>query len=191
MTENKTVYWYDTAFVEHSCNQLDLISIGIVSNDGREYYAVNSDMPMEYIKRNPWLMENVWSQLPIENRLGGGEALDRTSAYVKPPWVIRNEVRAFLLAKDPPELWADYAAHDHVVLTQLFGSMAKLPIDIPMWTHDLQQFIELLPHFKVPEQVTPCHNALNDAMHTKLVYQKLTREFNDQAEVTEPDENTC
>lgn len=38
-----TIYCYDTEFLEDG-STIELISIGIVCEDGREYYAVNSDM---------------------------------------------------------------------------------------------------------------------------------------------------
>ena len=37
------------------------------------------------------------------------------------------------------ELWAWYAAYDHVVLAQLWGAMPALPREIPRFTKDLRQ----------------------------------------------------
>ena len=37
------------------------------------------------------------------------------------------------------ELWAWYAAYDHVVLAQLWGAMPALPRAIPRFTKDLRQ----------------------------------------------------
>ena len=37
------------------------------------------------------------------------------------------------------ELWAWYAAYDHVVLAQLWGPMPALPREIPRFTKDLRQ----------------------------------------------------
>ena len=58
-----TTYCYDTEFLEDGTT-IELISIGIVASDGREYYAVNSDMDTERIYGDPWLKENVWPHLP-------------------------------------------------------------------------------------------------------------------------------
>jgi hypothetical protein len=49
---------YDTEFLEDG-ETIELISIGMVAEDGYEYYAVNRDMPERRIRRHPWLMENV------------------------------------------------------------------------------------------------------------------------------------
>jgi len=35
-------YWYDTEFIEDG-STIDLISIGIVAEDGREYYAISTE----------------------------------------------------------------------------------------------------------------------------------------------------
>lgn len=170
-----TVYCYDTEFLEDG-STINLISIGIVCEDGREYYAVNSDMDAERINRDVWLMKKVWPLLPLkdygldynanfpidlENNPG---YLDRTSLSVKPRRVIANEVRDFL-TKDghPPELWAYFGAYDHVALAQLWGKMIDLPHAIPMWTHDLNQLVEMIPGFCLSEQEGTRHNALEDA----------------------------
>lgn len=86
-----------------------LISIGLVAADGREYYAVNSDMDQFAVRRHPWLLENVWLHLPtVERDLDIVEKqivapahrteLDMSAACVKPKRVIANEVRDFILA---------------------------------------------------------------------------------------------
>ncbi|BCK58355.1 3'-5' exoribonuclease [Nocardia wallacei] len=172
-----TTYTYDTEFLENG-STIDLISIGIVCETGREYYAVNADMPVDRIKNHQWLMDNVWPSLPLRGRkpstgyVGSESAgvLDTSSTLVKPRWVIANEVREFLLAESTPELWADYAAYDHVLLAQLWGPMSRLPKGLPMWTHELQQALEdAPPGFVPPEQTTGLHNALEDARHNMRV----------------------
>jgi len=183
-----TRYFYDTEFLDDGYT-IHLISIGIVSDDGREYYAVNADMDVERILKNPWLVENVWRHLPvrgmrigpasvngtIESRVQITGSLDRKSSQLRPRWLIANEVRDFLRADQAIELWADYAAYDHVVLAQLWGSMMNLPEGIPMWTHDIQQLLELAPGFIPPEQQTQQHMANLDARYAKDVYDAVQK----------------
>lgn len=169
-----TIYCYDTEFLEDG-STIDLISIGIVCADGREYYAVNNDMDEKRIKKDDWLCENVIRHLPLLGTGYKGQrpyksdtgswvyALDKRSVLVKPKWVIANEVREFLLADGEPQLWAYYAAYDHVALAQLWGKMIHRPKGLPMWTHDLMQLIEPLNDFEKPEQDGVLHNALADA----------------------------
>ena len=182
-----TTYCYDLEFLEDG-KTIELISIGIVCADGREYYAVNADMPVDRIKNHHWLMENVWPSLPLRGErsglvsVGQGQheikltdpgVLDTSSVLVKPRWVIANEVREFLLAEPEPELWADFGAYDHVALCQLWGPMIRKPKGLPMWTHDLEQAIEAVPGFVKPEQAEGAHNALEDARHNFRVLTAL------------------
>lgn len=171
---SQPVYAYDTEFLEDG-HTIELISIGIVCEDGRDYYAINSDMPHDRISKNDWLMKNVVKHLPLhhysEPRDGIGWiwGLDMKSPLVKPKWVIANEVREFLLDIDPPQLWANYAAYDHVALAQLWGRMTSLPKGLPMFTPDLQQLLETMPDFEKPEQPGVEHNALEDARYVMKV----------------------
>jgi len=166
------LYAYDTEFLEDG-KMIHLISIGIVCEDGREYYAVNLDMPKSRIHQRDWLMDNVWPHLPLkgmsqltldgETRVVTPGELDEESEFVKPKWVIRNEVRAFFQnGAGQAELWADYGAYDHVALAQLFGMMIDLPDGIPMHTNDLQTLLRLRM-VDEPAQVGTGHNALDDA----------------------------
>lgn len=184
-------YFYDTEFLEDG-STIDLISIGIVCEDGSEYYAVNADMDKERIKTDKWLCENVIRHLPLRGKMnppGFGSnsyvyALDIQSTLVKPKWVIANEVREFLLKGttyvggnvilDAPELWAYYSAYDHVALAQLWGKMIYLPKGIPMWTRDLMALIQDNPSIPLPKQGEDQHNALTDARWNWLVYRGLT-----------------
>src|SRR3990167_10259842 len=166
-------FWYDTEFLEDG-KTIELISIGIVCENEATYYAVNSDMQVDRIVEDTWMKANVWPHLPI--RMNGDHPtifLDMHSAEVKPKWVIANEVREFLTGirnndGTPVELWADYAAYDHVVLAPLWGKMISLPEGIPMWTHDLRQLWEQagcpeFPDFVLSDEPAPEHHALADA----------------------------
>lgn len=167
--------FYDTEFIEDGTT-IDLISIAMVADDGREYYAVNAEMPLERIYVDPWLRENVLPSLPIRDihsRLLVD--LDTTSTLVRPRTMIRNEVREFILATPEPQLWAWYAAYDHVVYAQLFGRMINLPEGLPMFTCDLKQEAERLGNPRVPEQEAGEHNALADARHNRTIAQFLDR----------------
>lgn len=177
---SQPVYAYDTEFLEDG-HTIELISIGIVCEDGRDYYAVNSDADWDRIRKDDWLMDNVVRHLPthstgqVEKRTGFGDkgyswgGINMRDVRVKPKWVIANEVREFLLDVDPPQLWANYAAYDHVALAQLWGRMISLPKGIPMFTHDLQQLLETMPDFEKPEQDGTEHDALADAHYVMKV----------------------
>lgn len=181
-----TAIYYDLEFLENG-RTIELISIGMVCDDGREYYAVNSDMPVDRILNHQWLKANVWPHLPLRgykpppqiNALQTSDgALDTTNTGVKPKWVIANEVRDFLQATPDVELWANYGAYDHVALAQLWGSMVRLPEGVPMFTNDIQQEVRRLAIRldELPEQETGEHNALADARHNQVVRRWLAEQ---------------
>lgn len=184
-------YTYDTELLEDG-STINLISIGIVAEDGRKYYAVNSDADWDRIRKDDWLVENVWRHLPVHgmvtaltsigqgktaNRVKHTGSLDTSEPVVKPKWVIRNEVLEFLRydSDTPIELWAYFAAYDHVALAQLFGRMINLPKPVPMFTRDIKQLAADHPDVELPEQGAGAHNALADARHNVRLLTALGR----------------
>ena len=169
--------YYDTEFIEDG-RTIDLISIGMVADDGRELYLVNSEAPWRRIKKHEWLMAHVVPHLPhghgdYRNHMPRSWLVDFNDGRVQPKAVIAEEVRRFLLGDDPfdvpdIEMWAWYGAYDHVVLAQLFGRMIDLPRGIPMWTNDLRQEVARLGDPPLPEQGEGVHDALADARHLKV-----------------------
>lgn len=170
----RTKFFYDTEFIDDG-RTIDLISIGIVREDGEEYYAVSSEFNVDKLWSNKWLLDNVWPHLPlVDLSFRGGQRdaitsifgeLDYDHPAVKPRSHIAFEVKAFLLSRHEPELWAWYAAYDHVALAQLWGPMIAIPRGIPMYTHDLRQECDRLGDPRLPDQTSGGHDALADARH--------------------------
>ncbi|MFG2900952.1 hypothetical protein ACGFZH_28185 [Streptomyces zaomyceticus] len=164
--------YYDTEFIENG-RTIDLISIGMVAEDGRELYAVNREMPVRRIRRHDWLMKHVVPSLPHghgdrRNHLPKAWLFDYGDPVVKRRAVIAAQVRRFIQDTPDPQLWAWYGAYDHVALAQLFGPMIDLPTGVPMWTNDLRQECERLGNPRLPEQPAGVHNALADARHNRV-----------------------
>lgn len=165
-------FFYDCEFLDDG-RTIELISIGIVREDGQEYYAVNRGAPWKRIAKHSWLVENVIRSLPrihgdMRNHVGWRNplALDFQDPAMRARGQIANEVCDFLLDGDStPELWAWYAAYDHVCLAQLWGSLMQLPEGIPMVTYDLKQECDRQGNPDLPDQPPGEHNALADARH--------------------------
>lgn len=155
-------YFYDTEFYDNG-HTVDLISIGIVAEDGRMHYSVSEDAPFDWINdTQPWLRENVVAQLPDEH-------------FWKPREQIRDEVYAFLTAGNtPPELWAWFAAYDHLCLSQLWGRMIDVPAPIPQFTNDVRSLAGWTGITKLPMQPAGLHDALQDARHVKRMHDHIT-----------------
>ena len=54
-------YFYDTEFIDDGCT-IDLISIGVATEDGREYYAVSTEFDPE--RAGSWVRTHVLPKLP-------------------------------------------------------------------------------------------------------------------------------
>jgi hypothetical protein len=160
-------YTYDTEFIDNG-ETIEFLSIGIVAEDGREYYAITSNTEvLARARQNPWLKQNVLAQLPIIDIAdAGGFGFNPNHAdyqHVKPKHQIKEEISAFLRYEADIEYWAWFAAYDHVVLSQLFGRMLDLPMGFPMYTNDIKQEHRRLGYPRIPEQAQGAHNALEDA----------------------------
>lgn len=166
-------FCHDFEFLERP-GRLDHISVGIVGEDGREYYAVNADMPVDDVLEHDFLRREVWPQLPTCGEpiaaagVGQlcGSRLDVTHPDVKPLPVIAEEARQFLLAPGTPvELWAYYSAFDHVALAWLWGPMVDMPAGVPWYSRDIKGEAVRLGNPRLPQQPAGEHDALADARH--------------------------
>jgi hypothetical protein len=87
---------------------------------------------------------------------------------------IRDELIAFLTEPgEEIELWAWYAAYDHVALCQLWGPMTALPRAIPRFSHELRQRWEDLGRPELPQAPAGQHDALADARHNVARWQAM------------------
>lgn len=156
---------FDTEFIEDG-RTIDLISIGLVREDGKTYYAVNRDMPVRRVRKHSWLMENVVPSLPWvygdqRNHMPKRWLFNYHDPAVKPRQQIADEIVTF--AGTDPEFWAWYADYDWVVLCQLFGTMMDLPPGWPMFCRDFRQVTDGAALSKQDAQDGPEHHALSDA----------------------------
>lgn len=139
--------WLDTEFIEDG-KTIDLISIGLVREDGEVLYVENSECDLS--RADAWVRENVITKLT-------GPRATRAEIAVM--------VRDFV--GPSPEFWAYYADYDWVVLCQLYGRMIDLPKGWPMYCRDLKQEADRRST-RLPQQTDGAdHNALADAKWTR------------------------
>jgi len=173
-------YFFDTEFIENG-KSVQLISIGIVDETGKEYYAVSNEY--NYDDASDWVKENVIEPMykefiairsnpPVtvkvfQNIIGlnkkqiGKEIVD----FVRYSQVEGTEI----------EFWGYYSDYDWVVLCQLFGTMMDLPPDFPMFCMDLKQSMIERCVEKLPDPVGE-HNALIDARFNRDLYNHIYNE---------------
>jgi hypothetical protein len=168
--------FYDTEFVENGPDiPIKPVSFGFVREDGAELYVINGDA-LGAVTRHPWCSKFLLPSLPVKSEfqfIWEWDDKHDERRHVLPLDDLRDEVRQFLTEKPNTELWAYYPAYDHVVLSQLFGSMGELPAGMPMRTNDLQQLAEQHPLIPLPPEPETAHHALIDARWVKLAYDKI------------------
>jgi len=198
-------YFFDTEFHEYKHDgfnpTIELISIGIVAEDGRELYIVSRDFDWYPAMKNDWLRINVI--MPIYEEMTGDQDnenwtladhgtgvlhelfADAVTDQGRTHEQIRDDVIAFV-GKDPnPQFYAYYADYDWVVFCWLFGRMIDLPKGFPMYCRDLKQMLDekceamgiwadaLKEYPGFPTQENE-HNALDDARWNARLYQFLS-----------------
>ena len=144
--------FYDTEFIEDGTT-IELVSLGAVDEQGREFYAVSRGF--DPMRAGPWVQKNVLDKLPPSS---------------DPAWRSRLAIREaffeFVTAGEGDvELWAWYAAYDHVAVAQLWGAMPALPRALPRFTRDLRQRWEDVGSPALPKPPADAHDALADARH--------------------------
>jgi hypothetical protein len=154
-------YWFDTEFIDDG-KTIELISIGVVDEDDRMFYAENLDV--DWSKAHSWVLENVKPHL-----IGGPAAMHHSE--------IGPALQAFVDdGGDSPEFWAWFASYDWICLSQLFGRMLDVPRGWPQGVMDLRQMvIREYNNVRLPAQNSIEHNALNDAIWTKEAWNYLVQ----------------
>jgi hypothetical protein len=141
--------WFDTEFIEDG-KTIDLLSIGMVREDGWRYYA--EPMEADLSKAGEWVKANVLPHL-------SGKKIPRAQ--------IAQEIVEF--AGADPEFWAYFASYDWVALCQLYGTMMDLPASWPMYCRDFKQVAG--DGYKMPPGNQE-HNALADAVQLQYEHTK-------------------
>lgn len=188
-------YFLDTEFIEGFHKPLfgkrrhfvDLVSVGIVSENGQRYYAVSNDFSAR--DANEWVKKNVLSKLTLSIP-GSPAAIFKSNAQ------IAEEIKAFIYKTSeihnpasignweevkhyfPIDFYGYYADYDWVLFCSLFGTMMDLPRGFPMYCRDLKQMMD---EKKLGEEwkraVCPDprdeHNALVDAIWNFELYKAI------------------
>jgi hypothetical protein len=164
-------YFLDTEFIEHP-GHIELISIGLVCDDGREFYMVNHTADLS--QASEWVIKNVLEKMPEYDAEQGSGLNNRHIGKLVPlnidgkrdptaKWNNIEDIEAALLEftgqvqievkfhndyKERPfipeecEFWGYYADYDWVIFCWIFGTMVDLPMGYPKYCHDLMQLID-------------------------------------------------
>ena len=162
----KAKFFLDTEFIESGPNKpIQLISIGIVAEDGRSMYAISSEFNGD--DASQWVKENVICNLENwKHRFTLQQIADQVLGFVRHGLPIGAPIPEI-------EFWGYYADYDWVVFCQIFGTMMDLPKGFPMYCRDIKQVCDERGNSELPKQETKEHNALNDAIWNKKAFELL------------------
>jgi hypothetical protein len=203
-------YFIDTEFIEGFHKPLfgkerhfiDLISIGIVCEDGREFYAVSNEY--NYWDADEWVQENVISPMYIQevhgdarNHLGASnfhkhilngksnkQIAEEIYEFVCPIALavdyagvgsITEGAEAYLQQK-PPQFYGYFADYDWVLFCSLFGRMIDLPKGFPMYCKDLKQMLD--ERAKRAYDIDTSNNSIRHPDDQKLMYESISGYLN-------------
>lgn len=140
---------------------LQLVSIGMVREDGTEFYRVNPEC-LSNVAKHPWLSVNVAPYLPMKASTPGilewNEEHDEYIYVARSLDQLIDDVLAFVQETASPEIWAHRGQYTHVVFHQLFGSMNEQPAGIPMDTRDIQELVLQDPGLELPPEPWRIHH---------------------------------
>lgn len=196
-------YYIDTEFIDHAKQQrvlglavgnpsqvTELISIGMVTEDGREFYAVSNEFDLMAAWKDDWVRCNVLIPLHAELCKMQGPYAKTYHYNLFEPFTIKSmrtllkwsgnslyQIRQgiYEFVKERPVFYGYYADYDWVVFCHLFGRMIDLPPDFPMYCRDLKQVMDergLTNEWKkdnCPDQLNE-HNALVDARWNRQLH---------------------
>jgi len=163
-------YFFDTEFHETDEGDCQLISLGMVCEDGRELYIeIEFDEHAVRSDPRPWVAQNVLPHLihPPRDRLSREGARDAVAAFVRPTMAIPRP------ADGRPEFWGYFVSTDWTLLYRLWGRMVDLPPYMPHHPWCLQQWWRMLGSPDIRPSKPHAHNALLDARWTREFYSRL------------------
>lgn len=199
-----TKVFFDTEFTGLH-QDTTLISIGLVSDCGKTFYAEFTDYDTRQV--DEWIETNVINNLTLQDRIGRGvtssvaypkekrsfsdaldfalakDTLDRSVVEcVGSSDFIQPQLESWLNQFDEVEIWSDCLSYDWVLFCQIFGHAFQIPKHVYYIPFDICTL------FKV-KGINPDvnreefagidgikHNALHDAKVIKACYDKLNNQ---------------
>jgi hypothetical protein len=187
MSKRKKIFW-DMEFT--GLHKLSTpLSIGLVAEDGREFYAEFTDF--DEMQINQWLIDNVMSHLVLGDYdfVRDYKPDDKLVKVKGDTELIAQTLGAWLdfYKEDGVEMWGDCLAYDWVLFVSIFGSAFDIPEHILYLPMDLCTALKLCrqdpdtdrvmfvygSEDKIPASDIGTHNSLYDARIMMEVYKKI------------------
>lgn len=173
--------FFDTEFTGLHKNTT-LISIGIIAENGKTFYAEFTDYDQKQI--DEWLQDNVISLLTIDKDSIGKFGDDEN-------WIVRGDTKCvkyyleqWLSQFEIAVFWSDCLSYDWVLFNHIFGHAFSLPENVYYIPFDICTLFEYKGidadisreiYSEINDKEILKHNALYDAKIIKLCYEKLVK----------------
>lgn len=185
---NSMKIFFDTEFTGLH-KDTTLISIGLVSEDGRQFYAELTDYDLEQC--NDWIEKNVLENLITYRDDNFEKANYIPNLHVGDKQDISKSLKNWFKQFDFVELISDVSHYDFVLFIDLFGTAFDLPKNVCPVCYDINQ--DIARKYNIPQQEAfdksredilfqaykenvingDKHNALYDAKVIRELYQIL------------------
>lgn len=183
----KTKIFFDTEFTGLHKNTT-LVSIGFVSECGKEFYAELTDYDKSQIDN--WMQENVINKLLFNDFIYSGLIMtDTKNAFdIKADKnTLKGQLERWFQKFGEVEIISDHLSYDWVLFCDIFGHAFNIPKNvyyIPFDICDMFKERGIDPDISrekfafggvYTEMLQQKHNALHDAKIIKMCYEKLIK----------------
>ena len=126
---SKTKIFFDTEFTGLH-QKTTLISIGLVSECGKTFYAELTDYDKSQI--DEWLQTNVINNLMLDEKIHGdkGNFSLIDCRYVGNNFGLKHILTEWLSQFESVEIWSDCLSYDWVLFNQIFGHAFNIPKNV-------------------------------------------------------------
>jgi hypothetical protein len=175
-----TKIFFDTEFTGLHQNTT-LISIGLVSECGKTFYAELNDYDKNQI--DDWLKDNVIKNLYFNDIHDVTYILKNNTIEMKANLLnLKKELIQWLSQFENIEMWSDCLAYDWVLFNNIFGTAFDIPKNIYYIPFDICTLMKIKNVDPDVNREEFCrvdnpkkHNALWDAQVIKMCYDKLIK----------------
>lgn len=105
-----------------------LISIGLVSECGKTFYAEFNDYDTEQI--DDWLLENVINNLQYNGIFQKLDETQHSISYKSTTYNIKEKLTTWLKQFEQIEIWSDCLSYDWVLFNEIFGHAFNIPKNV-------------------------------------------------------------
>jgi hypothetical protein len=153
-------FFYDCEFIEDGTT-IDLVSIGVVGEDGREFYAVSTEF--DGGRAGAWVRANVLPKLPSPRRSGLAVA---RSAAGRPAAFLTGAPATSSCGRGSPRTTTSRCASSGV-------RCPRCRVALPRFTRELRQRWEDAGQPPLPPPTADAHDALADARLNRLRWEAI------------------